>query len=128
MNDKRDRDTGDGEFEARAKALFDDSVAALDGETQSRLNRGRQAALSEIRGRRSLWPTLVPVTGVAAAAVVAVLVIGRAPEMEALDAPVTDIEILLDEDSLEMLEDLEFYSWMELADADSTEGPQNNVG
>jgi hypothetical protein len=41
----------------------------------------------------------------------------------------TDIEILLTEDSLEMLEDLEFYSWIELSD-ETDEGmePANNVG
>jgi hypothetical protein len=39
------------------------------------------------------------------------------------------MEILLTEDSLEMLEDLEFYSWIDL-DGDSTEAeePTNNVG
>ena len=30
----------------------------------------------------------------------------------------TDFEILLSEDSLEMLEDLEFYSWVGTADLD----------
>ena len=33
--------------------------------------------------------------------------------------PATDFEILLSEDSLDMLEDLEFYSWMDTANLDS---------
>ena len=39
----------------------------------------------------------------------------------------SDLEILLDEDSLEMLEELEFYSWIDLEtepDAQSDEGDQ----
>jgi len=40
--------------------------------------------------------------------------------------PDTDIEILLTEDSLEMLEDLEFYSWIDL-DEDGN-APDGNVG
>jgi hypothetical protein len=33
-------------------------------------------------------------------------------------ATITDMEILLGEDSIEMLEDLEFYSWIDMADED----------
>ena len=44
-------------------------------------------------------------------------------------AAVTDMEILLTEDSLEMLEDLEFYSWMDLdEEAGDLQGSGNNVG
>jgi len=35
-----------------------------------------------------------------------------------------DFEILLDEESLEMLEELEFYSWLEFADLEAN----GNVG
>jgi hypothetical protein len=41
----------------------------------------------------------------------------------------TDIEILFTEDSFEMLEDLEFYSWIELDDeTDETLQPGGHVG
>jgi len=128
VNDKANDETGKMTVEARAKRLFDESVAAQDGATQSRVNRGRQAALREIRGRRPGWQTLVPATGIAAAIAVAVLVVNRGPDVESLDAPLTDLEILLDEDSLEMLEDLEFYSWMEFAEAETAAVPENHVG
>jgi hypothetical protein len=39
-------------------------------------------------------------------------------------ASVTDFEILLEGESLEMLEDLEFYSWLEASDLE----PNGNVG
>lgn len=108
-------------FEAKAKRLFDESVQGIDGQTQSRLNRGRQKALAELARRpANLLAVWAPATGVAAAAVVAVVLwSGNRPPAEiGAASSAADLEILLDEDSLEMLEDLEFYSWIEL-DANS---------
>jgi len=111
------------ELTTQAKALFDDSVERLDAATLSRLNRGRQKALQEIDAARPAgqWARWVPAGGLAAAAVVAVVVWQGAPvEHVAPEAgAVTDFEILLSEDSLDMLEDLEFYSWMDAANLDS---------
>ena len=112
MNEQKD----DELFEAKAKRLFDESVQGIDGQTLSRLNRGRQKALSELGRRRAVnvlgW---VPATGVAAAAVVAVMLWSGGPPADiAPPSSATDLEILLNEDSLEMLEELEFYSWIEL--------------
>ena len=108
----------DKAFLERSKRLFDESVQQVDGRTQSQLNRGRQKALAELQprtGMRALtgW---APATGVAAAAVVAaVMWNGNGPPIDVAPASTaTDFEILLDEDNLEMLEDLEFYSWLDL--------------
>ena len=110
----------DKAFVERSKALFDESVQRIDGKTQSQLNRGRQKALAELQPRRGMrvltgW---APATGAAAAAVVAaVMWNGNAPQDEIAPASsATDFEILLNGDSLEMYEDLEFYSWMDLVD------------
>ena len=104
--------------ENKAKELFDDSVDRLDAATLSRLNQGRHAAIDALQGSRPVgaWGRWVPATGVAAAVLVAVMVV-RGPN--AVDLPmvsVTDFEILLEGESLEMLEDLEFYSWLEASD------------
>jgi hypothetical protein len=116
------------ELRAQAKALFDDSVEQLDAATLSRLNRGRQKALQEIdaAGPAGQWARWVPAGGLAAAAVVAVVLWQGAPVEHSAPAAgsVTDFEILLSEDNLEMLEDLEFYSWMDAANLD----PGNDVG
>ena len=116
------------DLEVQAKALFDDSVERLDAATLSRLNQGRQKALEEVRatGPAGQWARWVPAGGLAAAAVVAVVVWQGAPvEHVAPEAgAVTDFEILLSEDSLDMLEDLEFYSWMDAANLDTG----NDVG
>jgi hypothetical protein len=105
----------------RAKELFDASVANLDVATRSRLARARARALE--RGAESgrvanllgARPWRAAGGMLAAAALVAVLV-WQAPgwrearvEVAALD----DLELLLAEDEFEMLEELEFYAWLE---------------
>lgn len=130
MNDRNDMSADDA-FAEKAKALFDDSVASLDGATQSRLTRARHEALKELDRSRPARAQWIPATGVAAAAALAfVLWNGGAPVDDIPDqATASDMEILLTEDSLEMLEDLEFYSWIELnEETDELEGPANNVG
>jgi len=118
----------DEELTRQAKELFDDSVERLDAATLSRLSRSRHEALAEIERSKPVghWARWVPATGVAAAAVVAVVVWQGIPVEGPLPStgPVTDFEILIGEDSLEMLEDLEFYSWIEPSDL-QTDG---NVG
>jgi len=115
------------QFEQRAKALFDDSVASLDAATLSKLNQGRQAALVAATNAPRVWFRWVPAAGMATAALVAVLVV-RGPGM--VDVPTTansmpgDFEILIGDDALEMIEELDFYSWIDVAEADATD----NVG
>ena len=123
---KKPRDEED--LAVRAKALFDDSVERLDAATLSRLNQGRQKALEEVRaaGPAGQWARWVPVGGLAAAAAVAVVVWQGAPVEHSAPAAssAADFEIMLSEDSLDMLEDLEFYSWIDTANLDSG----NDVG
>lgn len=115
---------GDAQFAERAKAAFDSSVERLDAATLSQLNQRRQAALVRLAEQpaASPWLRLLPATGLAAAAAVAVLIMGQPGRIEIPDAgdtAATDFEILLGEDDLEMIEELEFYSWIDEAGADS---------
>jgi len=114
----------------RARDLFDESVAGLDAETRSRLNRSRQRALAEIGRGRPDWVRWTPAFGATAAAVVAVVLITGTPSVDLVEAPASasDLDILLDEENLEMLEELEFYSWIEFDEQASAEGPENHVG
>ena len=125
MNEPNENEVNE-QLAKQAKAMFDDSVERLDAAALSRLNQGRHAALSRLQDGRTgvVWGRWVPLTGVAAAALVTVMVM-RGPE--SIDMPtesVTDFEILLDGESLEMFEDLEFYSWLEAADLEAN----GNVG
>ena len=101
------------------KQLFDESVDQLDAATLSKLNQGRQRALEELReGPSPLW-RWAPAAGVTAALLVAVLVAlpGR-QGVEMMPPSVADIDILLGEDSIEMLEDLEFYTFIDMLEQD----------
>jgi hypothetical protein len=114
------------DFAAQAKGAFDDSVERLDGAALSRLNQGRHAALEQLASGRSkaAWTRWAPAGGVAAAALLTMIVM-RAPEMESMPVEVvSDFEILLEDENLQMLEDLEFYSWLDDVDLDAS----GNVG
>jgi hypothetical protein len=130
MKESKKANTDDA-FAERARQLFDESVQNLDGETLSRLNRGRQAALAEISSGSRRWAQWAPAGGVAVAAVAALVVWTGSSEIDVINSPevASDMEILLTEDSLEMLEDLEFYSWMEFdGETNEPSEPTNNVG
>ena len=126
MNDDRNHDND--ELATTARELFNDSVDGLDAATLSRLNQNRQLALEKAAGSRGglRWQQWVPATGVAAAAVFAVVIWTGNPPVDSLTPPSTasDLEIILDVDDFEMLEDLEFYSWIDLDD----EQTESNVG
>ena len=111
----------DDTFGKHAKAAFDESVDKLDAATLSRLNRSRHEALAELHRPKRQWSRWMPATGVAAAVLVAVMVLQSPTAVNdfAAATTVTDMEILLGEDSIEMLEDLEFYSWIDSAEMDS---------
>jgi hypothetical protein len=115
MNDANDRQ--EREIAERARKLFAESVDGLDGETRSRLARARARAVAAARPRRSAWlapPRLVPLGGLAAAALVAALVWQRPePAVEPVEeAVLSDLDLLLGGEEIELFEDLEFYAWL----------------
>ena len=110
--------SSDQKFTDEAKALFDESVEGLDAATLSTLNRNRHAALERARGTKLRWMRWVPATGVAAAIVVAVVLALPGNGVNTIPAVTTDVDILLGEESIEMLEDLEFYVWLDLQEDD----------
>jgi hypothetical protein len=98
------------DLERRAQALFEDSVERLDARTRSKLTQARNRALDEVKQgatRRWIW---APAGGFAVAAVIAVGVVlwpGRGPQPEAV---VEDLEIAAESD---LLQDVEFYAWLD---------------
>lgn len=118
MNEQRDS------FETKMKKTFDESVDALDGATLSKLNKGRHAALAELQQPRKQWSRWMPATGAVAAILVAVVMLQTPSAIDDVAAlsTVTDMEILLGEDSIEMLEELEFYAWIDIAESEDDVG------
>lgn len=130
MTDKNDKPGSKDAFSERAATLFNESVDAIDGRTRSRLNQGRQAALSAAsRPSLSTWMRWAPAGATAAVAVMALILWNGNERPEDLP-PATvasDFEILMDDEDLDMLEDLEFYSWMGLEEELDTP-PDAHVG
>jgi hypothetical protein len=110
-------------FEQSARALLGESVTRTSGHVRSRLNEARHAALAEIEAARprAFWrmpAVLGPAGGMAAAAVVAVLLMYRGGEHGLAanaggQAGYEDIELLSDNDGLDLLENYDgsFYEW-----------------
>jgi hypothetical protein len=112
------------ELERKAQALFEDSIQHLDASTRSKLAQARNRALDEVRTgvqRRWIW---APAGGLAAAAVVAVALWSGGLRLGGeTDAPsLEDIDIVADAENLEMLQDVEFYTWLEDAAPDRNSG------
>ena len=113
----------DEKFAREAKALFDGSVDKLDASTLSTLNQGRHRALAKASAPPTQWLRWVPAAGMATAALLAVMVVLPGPTVvEPMPAAVSDMEILLGEDSIEMLEDLEFYAWIDMLEQEDDVG------
>lgn len=118
----------DDEIAAAGRELLQREVDSQDAATRSRLNQVRQKALAELAAPgRPAWLGHLPLAGASAAAVLAVAFVMLRPDApEGVPLPVAlnpqsldDVELLLAEDSLEMLEELEFYELLDvLAEAD----------
>lgn len=129
MSNDEEIDSGQRNFERQAENLLRSKAEALSGTDRSRLNRARQQALAQMEqpATQTKASILLPASGAVFAAVLGVAVwfgIAQtsAPDMPgAIEAylPVTqssmpaDIDVLITDDSLELLEDLDFYNWLQ---------------
>jgi len=113
-------------MERRARELLDESTERLDGRVRSRLTQARSAAVEEARRaqRRFAWRTWIPAGAVAGAAALAVFLWSGAPHSPgtpalAVHSSLDDLDIMVTNESFELLEDLEFYEWVASGDADA---------
>ena len=109
-------------IEDRVRLALDEDVAGYDAALLSRLNRARQQALDE--GLASRWRAArSPWLGWAAAASLLLAVVlapwppasGPAPVPAAGTASTAgdDLDLLLAADEMDVIEDLEFYAWLQ---------------
>ncbi len=131
-------DQGERELEERSRQAFRESVDAMDGATQSRLNRARQQALAELAPAGSPLGNWLPVGVTVALAVVAVAVwmnqdagqtggdVGVAIASAGEDE---DLALMLEGEDLDMLAELEFYDWVgTVAEFDGESNGSGNIG
>jgi hypothetical protein len=128
MNDRNDLP----QWTQQARHLLDESAQVLDGATASRLNRARQAALAQrrtgIRAPRWYWSA-----GLATCALLLAVGVwqGRGtPSTTTAPIPIAastdagtvhadDLDLLASGDNLEMMQDLDFYAWLDAQDTGS---------
>jgi hypothetical protein len=117
-------------FEERSRALFHDSVEALDFSLRSRLTQARHAAVEAASTRRRPWffrlGVWTPTAGVTAAAVLGVFLwvgspLGQHAVTVADGQPnLEDLDIVASSegsgDTMDMLQDdIDFYDWADKA-------------
>ena len=133
---KTDNVSGDRAVEERTKLLFDESVSSLDPQTRSKLTQARYRALEELEGSAPAgWrPRWIP-AGVLAAGVLVVVMLWQGQPAVSPEAPVfdvaalSDLEIILGDGDLGLLQELEFYAWLdEQAEIVTPESAEGGVG
>ena len=133
---KTDNVSGDRALEERTKLLFDESVSSLDPQTRSKLTQARYRALEELEGSAPAGgrPRWIPACVLAAGVLVVVMLWqgqpAVSPDTPAFDvAALSDLEIILGDGDLGLLQELEFYAWLdEQAEIVTPESAEGGVG
>jgi hypothetical protein len=110
--------SADDGFEQRVKDDLRKIVADTSPELRARIDAVAASAAREAREARwRFMPVLIPVGGVAAVlmAIVAVQLVKQRPLSSEQVAPITpdDVALLLNVDNLDLLDQLEFYQWLD---------------
>ncbi len=112
MSSDRDSNFTDKVREGLDMGVEDDNKALQD-----KFSDMRRAALNEIPEKKSsnFWSLTVPAAGIIASAMVFVFVMTFQSPSENLDFSLSNLDVLLESEDLDMLEihDLEFYVWLE---------------
>ncbi len=98
-------------FESDVKRGFEQSIAALDGHTLSRITQARVSALENQGKQERDFIFWIPASAVAA--VFMALVVYNIVPQQSVEQPsfIDEIDIISD---LDLYENLDFYEWLEL--------------
>jgi|TARA_B100001250_G_scaffold414503_1_gene453341 hypothetical protein len=101
-----------------SKDWFEDKVKSTNGSILSELNQIRYDALDSIGKKNNSYfhKLLLPIAGASFILFLSMRIdqLGLEPQDNlAFDAPASDIEILLGDESFDMIDQLDFYSWLE---------------
>ncbi|MFQ5518564.1 MAG: hypothetical protein ACE5E3_01045 [Mariprofundus sp.] len=99
------------QFERLSRAILDETVENMDGATRMRLSAMRRAALASKEKPRS-W--LLPSSLVTALAVLMLIwMVPQQQDNNGFDTPMEDIDLLASDVDLDLLDEVEFYQWLE---------------
>ncbi len=103
-----DQNVNDEKLVSEVRDALDDSVKRIDAETSQKIVAARQQALAKAPKKFSL-PKLFTVAATACSILIAVVVVStqwnQPMETEA-------IELVATQDTIELYEELEFYTWL----------------
>ena len=104
----------DEEFIKSVKTALDDTTNNLDATTRSGLTAARYKALDQKDNKRALIPWSIP-TGAFASLAAALLVFSlwSGNSVQDNSSMIEDMELLSSNESFDLLEELEFYEWLE---------------
>lgn len=117
----------------QAKRLLDESAGNLDAAALSRLNRARQVALAQRAPRRRAAWLLLPAGFAGACALVLALGVWHARRPQTAPLPAqpraavagsalnsADLDMIASGNDMEMMQDLDFYAWLDAQDQDNS--------
>jgi len=102
------------DFDAFAREQLEETVDGMDGSTRSRLASMRHEAMDSLHTRRRGW--LLPVSALTAMTAVALLVWMAPQQQSPVDvdtAAMEDMDLLASDVEMDLLENVEFYQWLE---------------
>lgn len=139
MNRPTDHQSDDRPLEQRSHALFNEQVMNLDARTRSRLNQARQATLAAARGESPLsgarwWLPAGCAVALSLAGLFSMRFIRSVDQAPMEDMPmmlagvVADVELLASGDELELLQNVDFYAWLETQPEGLRDGTEGETG
>jgi hypothetical protein len=97
----------DSEFVGQVRQQLDQHADAVDELTAAQLGAARRQALSQQRPARQVWLPLVGLATAAAVILVSFMLIQPPPVQDA------GLDLWVASDDLELIEELDFYAWLE---------------
>lgn len=117
-----DRDKAEERIVDAAQQHWQKDEQELDANTLRALRGIRHRAIAKHQ-RKSAWTTWLPVSGAALATALVVAVVWWPEQAEiAPDIHIADLDILAVDTDLELLEELDFYLWLEEIRDESSAG------
>jgi len=106
-----DHKVNDEKLVSQVRDALDDSVNRIDAETSQRIVAARKQALSKAPRKFSL-PKLFAAAATAASVFIAVVIVNSQLNQPVVSDEHGTIEIAATQDSTELYEELEFYTWL----------------
>ncbi len=106
----------DKPFIDQVRQTLDDSAEAMDDITAARLAAARRNAL-DARPQRAHWWPVVAFSAVAASVLTVALLLNQELDLPGMDADA--LELMAQSEDLELIEELDFYDWLDSTQASS---------